>query len=134
MRSWWLTAALAGIALSVQTYGLYRVSGPPAPPWFPQIDKVEHALGFALPVFLVLVTLVLRQRALGGPEPRRATVAAVLAVFGLHAVLSEIIQDRFYRSRSGDPLDVVADGTGIALGWLGHRLVVRRLGRAPVPK
>ena len=39
----------------LQLWGLYRVSGPPQPPWFPFADKLEHAAGFALPVLLILL-------------------------------------------------------------------------------
>ena len=132
MRSWWVTAALAVIALGVQVYGLYRVGAPTSPPWFPLADKVQHLFGFGVPVLLVLLTLVLRQRAYGSAVLRGRRVGLVVAAFGLHAVISELIQGRFYRSRTGDPLDVLADTTGIQLGWLGYRLAARALDRPAV--
>lgn len=132
MRSWRFTAAAAVVALAVQFYGLYRVAGPPTPPWFAQADKIEHVLGFALPVFLVLLALVLRERSAGRRGPRRMTVRSVLFGFGAQAALSELIQDRLYRSRTGDVLDVAADVTGIVLGWIGYRLAARALDPVPV--
>jgi hypothetical protein len=125
-RSWWGLAVLAVLALAGQLYGLYRVTGPPTPPWFPQADKLEHALGFALPAALVLLTLDVRARArrrAGEPSGGRAVLVA--AVFAAHAVLSELIQHAFYRHRTGDPFDVLADCTGVALG-VGTALVLRR--------
>lgn len=132
MPGWRLTATLAVLVLTVQFYGLYRVGGPPVPLWFPQADKVQHAFGFAVPVLLVLLTLVLRRRPSSGPGLRPVTVGLVLVAFSGHAVLSELIQGWFYSSRTGDPLDVLADLAGIALGWIGFRLTVRALDRAPV--
>jgi len=82
---------------------------------FPQADKVEHAAGFALPVALILVALRLRGRATGQPFPRTA-IFVVAAVFGAHAVVSELIQHFFYRTRTGDPRDALADAVGICLG------------------
>jgi hypothetical protein len=85
-----LLIAACIVAVGVHLFGLYRVTGPPSVSWFPDSDKVEHAVGFGLPVFL------------------------------------------FYVSRSGDPRDALADWVGIALGWLGYRLVARRMARRPV--
>ena len=36
-------------------------------------------------------------------------------VFAAHAVVSELIQGAFYTDRSGDPLDLLADWSGIAI-------------------
>ncbi|WP_375426567.1 VanZ family protein [uncultured Friedmanniella sp.] len=116
-RSWRVLAVLAVLALAGQLYGLYRVAGPPTPSGFPQTDKLEHASGFALPTALVLTALVVRAQA---QTPVRVlsgrTVVRVAAVFATHAVVSELVQHFFYTRRSGDPLDVVADWVGTALG------------------
>lgn len=139
MRSWQIVAALAAVAVAVQCYGLYRVTGPPTPTWFPNFDKVEHALGFAFPVLLVLLALGLRRRAYGrraygGSGLSRLSVLPVAAIFLGQAVLSEIAQHLFYRFRTGDPWDVAADTAGIGLGvvgsWIGLQLPVRE----PVPR
>lgn len=116
-RRWWALAVLAGLAVAGQLYGLYRATGPPTPSWFPQADKWEHALGFALPTTLVIATLDARERVqqLVAVQSRRRIVA-VAAVFAAHAVVSEVIQHTFYTSRTGDPFDVLADWTGTALG------------------
>lgn len=116
-RSWRWLAVLAVLALAGQLYGLYRVTGPPTPSWFPQADKLEHALGFALPTALVLVALDVRARVrsvVAGRSRRRVVVVA--AVFAAHAVVSEVVQHFFYLHRTGDPLDALADGSGVALG------------------
>src|SRR3712207_5791983 len=105
---WPLVAGLAVLALVGQLYGLYRPSGPPAPPWFAHADKLEHALGFALPVALALTAWGLRSRS-RGVQLGRGTWTLVWAVAAAHAVASELIQHAFYTYRSGDPLDVLAD-------------------------
>ena len=110
----------AVIAVLVQLWGLYRVTGPPILPWFPNADKVEHAVGFAVTVFLVLLAIWL------GREMQTRTIVVVAGIFAVHAVLSEIIQHTFYRERSGDPLDVLADWSGIIVGVCGFLLVARR--------
>jgi len=120
---WPAAAVLAVLAVLGQAYGLYRPSGPPQLP-FGYADKVEHALGFALPVLLILLALSART----GPVSRRP-VGVVAAIFAAHAVVSELIQHRFYRYRTGDPWDVVADWVGVALGVA---VFWRLRGRAPV--
>ena len=122
---WPLVAGLAALAGVGQLYGLYRPSAPPSPLWFPYADKVEHALGFALPVALVLVAGGLRARSCGGGLDRSAWTL-VLAVAAGHAVVSELVQAAFYTYRSGDPLDVLADLTGVVLGSFGARAVLRK--------
>ncbi|WP_211233357.1 VanZ family protein [Brevibacterium album] len=98
-----LWAVLAVLCLIAQLNGLYAPEGGgPAP--FPHADKVFHAAAFAA----VTATAML-----AGVRTRW-----VLAINAVHAVVSEIVQGVFLESRSGDPLDVLADGIGIALGWL----------------
>lgn len=113
--AWRLVAGLAGLAVAAQLWGLYRVAGPPSAPWFPHADKLQHAVGFGLPVALLLLALGLRA---GEHPPRlsRPALGLVVAVFAAHAVTSEVVQHLFYASRSGDPLDVLADLVGVALG------------------
>jgi VanZ family protein len=106
---------LAVVAVLGQLFGLYRVAGPPTPPWFPHADKLEHALGFALPVALVLLAHAVHVAGRGARPARRAQ-ALVVAAFLAHGVVSELVQHAFYATRTGDPLDVLADWTGTALG------------------
>ena len=80
---------------------LYAPEGVGPPP-FPQADKLAHLTIFLVPVALAVVAGF-----------RRWVVAAVFAV---HAVLSEVVQLVFLPHRSGDPMDAVADLTGVALG------------------
>jgi VanZ family protein len=122
---WRLVAVLAGLAVLAQLWGLYRVAGPPSPPWFPQADKLQHLAGFALPVGLVLLAVGLRAVDRGHRLSRRALVLVVVA-FGSHAVLSEVVQHLVYLSRTGDGLDVVADLVGVALGTAWALAALRR--------
>ena len=128
LRGWHLAAAAALLAVSLQLWGLYRIAGPPRPAWFPYADKLEHAVGFALPVLLILLTVTLR--GVGRQWPRRHTVALIVGAFAAHAVASEMIQHLWYRYRTGDPLDVLADWVGIAVGLLLLRLIVQRRSRS----
>jgi VanZ family protein len=121
-----LAAAAAVVAVAVHLWGLYRDAGPPSVPWFTHADKVQHLVGFGLPCFLVLLALDLR-RAPAVAAPR--TVAVVVGAFVAHAVVSEVVQGTLYTTRSGDPVDALADVLGTALG-LGALLLVRRRRRA----
>ena len=122
LRGWRVAASGAVLAVLLQVWGLYRVSGPPQPPWFPLADKVEHAVGFALPVLLILLALALHGP-LGSPFPGPRTSGLVVAVFAAHGIVSEVIQHLWYRYRTGDVLDVLADWMGIAVGVLLLRLI-----------
>ncbi len=108
---------LSGLALTVQLYGLYRPIGPLEPTWFPQADKIGHLLVFAMPVALILLTLTWYAARRSATVSPRA-IAVVVGAFAGHAALSEVIQDRLYVSRVGDPWDLLADGLGIALGLM----------------
>jgi hypothetical protein len=123
LHGWQLSAVGAVFAVLLQLWGLYRVLGPPQPAWFPFADKLEHAVGFALPVMLILLTVALRSSVSFHGLSFRAT-ALVVAVFAAHAVVSEVIQHLWYRHRTGDPLDVLADWAGIAVGVLLLRLIL----------
>ena len=125
VHGWHLSAVAAGCTVLFQLWGLYRVAGPPRPSWFPFADKLEHAVGFALPVMLILLTVALRSSVSWHGLSVRIT-ALVVAIFAVHAVLSEVIQHLWYRHRTGDPLDVLADWAGIAIGVLLLRLVLLR--------
>jgi hypothetical protein len=124
-RGWHLAAGGAVFAVSLQLWGLYRVAGPPQSPGFPVADKLEHAVGFALPVLLILLAAALRQLP-GLQWPSPATQAVVVTVFAAHAVVSELIQHVLYSHRTGDPFDVVADWVGIAAGVVLLRVIVLR--------
>lgn len=128
-RGWHLAAGGAVLAVSLQLWGLYRVAGPLQPPWFPLADKLEHAVGFAVPVLLILLAAALR-RPLGWQWPSPAMQAVVVGTFAAHAVVSELIQHVWYSHRTGDPLDVVADWVGIAAGVMLLRVIVLRGSRS----
>lgn len=127
--------AAAVVALAVHLWGLYRDQGPPSVPWFPQADKLQHLVGFGLPCFLVLLALHLRAAAIGRLLGV-GVVGLVVGLFVLHAGVSEVVQGTLYTSRSGDPLDALADVTGTGLGLVAYGVVRRRgtsgAGRRPV--
>lgn len=123
-RRWVAAAVGAVIAVGLQLWGLYRVSSPPTLLWFRNADKIVHAGIFALAVLMILLTVWLRARSDGTPL-RRTAVVVVVVVFLAHAVVSELIQHFFYRTRTGDPRDVLADSVGVALG-VGSFQLVRR--------
>ena len=112
----------------LQLWGLYRVAGPPQPAWFPFADKLQHAVGFALPVLLILLTVAVRGT-FGWQRPSIRQTALVVGIFATHAVVSEMIQQLWYRHRTGDPLDLIADWAGIAVGVLVLRLILLRRSR-----
>src|SRR4029453_15702689 len=103
LHGWHFAAAGAVIAVLLQLWGLYRIVGPPQPPWFPYADKLQHAAGVALPVMLILLAAALRHPP-GWLWPGATTTAVVVALFAAHAVVSEAIQHVWYRHRIGDPL------------------------------
>jgi VanZ family protein len=125
VRGWPPAAVVSGlaavVAIGLQLWGVYRVTGPPTPPWFPNADKLEHLVGFGLPVALIMLTAVLR--GVRGPALRRVGIITGL-VFIAHAVVSEIIQHVFYTTRTGDPFDSLADTVGVLLGLLAIALVL----------
>ena len=79
---------------------------------FPNFDKLVHSTIFALPVMFALLA--------------RLPLWPVVAVVGLHAPVSELIQWRLLPHRSGDPWDVVADLVGVTLGALAAHLALHR--------
>jgi VanZ family protein len=126
-----LLVVLAVAAVVVHLFGLYRPTGPPSPSWFPNIDKLQHLVGFGAPVCLLLLARWRWQLRSGGDLTRRFT-GWVVGAFAGHAVISELAQHFFYVHRTGDFFDVLADWTGVALGWATAVLIRRRVrGRAP---
>jgi VanZ family protein len=104
---------LLAVAVAVQLVVLYVPSGAGQQPFLGS-DKVAHVLVFLAPVLVAL---------LAGLRP-----AVVVGVFAAHAVASELVQAAFLPARSGDPADVLADLTGVALGVVIWRLVGRVAG------
>jgi hypothetical protein len=92
-----------GVAVVVQLLVLYwprAVSAGGAP----GADKVVHLVVFA--------AVAWTGRAAG--LPRITLLCALVA----HALVSEVLQAALLPARSGDPLDVVFDAVGIAVGML----------------
>ena len=112
-------------AVVVQQVGLYGPTGPVQLTWFLGADKLQHTIGFALPMFLVLLTSQI-YAARAGRTLRSLWVAAIAGVFALNAVVSELVQARPGSGRSGDVVDAIADVIGIVLGWVAFRLLASR--------
>jgi hypothetical protein len=129
--SWPLVAAAAGVVVALQLWGLYAPHLPADAAWFPGADKVGHAVAFGLPVALVMLADTLRQRS-HGRRPRARVLVIATWVFAAHAVVSELVQAAFYTDRRGDPLDLLADWSGIAIAAMltGLGVGLRRLGDA----
>ena len=102
------TLVLLAASLALQLWALYKPDSPgPEQLPFPHADKVAHFVLFLIPAIALV-----RLRA-----PRWAQWLLVA-----HAPLSEAIQG-LIPYRGVDPLDIVADVAGIAVGcWLGRRL------------
>ncbi|WP_232847734.1 VanZ family protein [Occultella kanbiaonis] len=98
-----LTRLAFAVAVIVQLLALYwpRVDLPGD--GVPGTDKAVHVLIFATVMATGLLAGI----------PGRWLALGLAA----HAVLSELIQHLVLPERSGDPLDLVADLAGIALGW-----------------
>ena len=101
--------------LIVHLAALY-LPGTPQPGRFdiPGLDKVVHVALFAVPAFVL----------------RRVTSRwwPIVALV-VHAPVSELAQWAWVPYRSGDPLDLVADLAGVALGVWGATLAESAHGR-----
>lgn len=128
--AWPVVAVAAALAVVLQLWGVYAVRPPAGANWFPGADKVQHAVAFALPVLLVPWADTLRRRA-AGRAPRARVLVAMVWISAAHAVVSELVQHIAYTDRVGDPLDVLADWSGIAVGGLlaGIGLSLHQVGR-----
>ena len=127
--AWPVVAVAAGLAVVGQLVGLYLPRSPGAG-WFPGADKLQHAVAFALPVVLIPWADALRRRA-GGRPPRARVLVLVVWISVGHAVVSELVQHTAYADRVGDPLDVLADWSGVAVGGVlaGLGLALRQGGQ-----
>ena len=86
---------------------LYAPSPPATPGAGAGVDKVVHAVVFAVLVFTGL----------------RAGLRAswFVPVVVAHALISEIVQEALLAERHGDPWDALADAVGITLGVVAYR-------------
>ena len=100
-----------GVALAVQLIAVYSPHGL-AGPEINGLDKVVHLSIFFAPALAALMMGIRARWALG--------------ILALHAPVSELIQHFALPQRSGDVFDVVADLSGVALGWLAYLVWKRR--------
>ena len=101
---------LLGLTVVVQLVVLYAPRAPSADA-VPGLDKLVHAAVFGAVAWAALRCGFSRR-----------SVAVVLVG---HAVLSEVLQAGLLPARSGDPLDVVADVTGVVLALVLGRSAAR---------
>ncbi|WP_341856784.1 VanZ family protein [Brachybacterium sp. GPGPB12] len=90
----------------------------------PGLDKAVHLLLFAATVFTAGRVLA---------PARRFPIGWVVVAALVHALVVELVQHAAIPGRSGDPLDVLFDVVGIALGlglWAGERIAAPRRRRA----
>jgi VanZ family protein len=100
-----------GVALAVQLVAVYSPHGL-AGPGITGLDKVVHVSIFFAPSLALLMMGIRARWALG--------------ILALHAPVSELIQHFFLPERSGDVFDVLADLSGVALGWFAYVVWDRR--------
>ena len=117
-RGRWTAARIAFVvALAVKVYLLYLfVPGPSTDVAIPHADKIVHIAVFAAPAFFAVLA--------------RMPLWIVLSLLALHAPVSELVQHAFISGRAGEPLDVVADLVGVALGGLAGVVARRTVLRA----
>jgi hypothetical protein len=97
--------AAAGAALLLQLVVLYAPRAPAVVTSGLPLDKVGHAVVFALPTIALI--------AAGLP---RGWVIGLMAV---HAPVSELVQQQLLGARSGEVGDIVADLVGVGIGaWV----------------
>ncbi|MFO1218970.1 MAG: VanZ family protein [Burkholderiaceae bacterium] len=109
-RLFWICAA-AGVVLSLWPHPEH------SQPWFPNVDKVEHALSFA--------TLVVVGR-LGGYRSKWKLFCGLV----LLGAAIEVMQS-FTATRTAEWADLGADTLGILAGLAAARLAERRSGGLP---
>jgi VanZ family protein len=102
-RSGWVPP-VAVMAVLGHLLALY-LPGSDLPPAGPAaLDKVVHVALFAVPTALLIWWT-------GRPR-------TVIALFAVHAVVSELVQGYLIPRRSMELVDVVADFVGIGIAWL----------------
>lgn len=102
--------ALAALWFVLLWYFLLRESGTHAAPPFPHFDKAAHCAAFFAQFWLAARAWLQENRR----PPLLPLAAAAIAL----AAASETAQTLFTRSRSGDPLDALADLLGAAAALL----------------
>lgn len=102
--------ALAALWFVLLWYFLLRESGTHAAPPFPHFDKAAHCAAFFAQFWLAARAWLQENHR----PPLLPLAAAAIAL----AAASETAQTLFTRSRSGDPLDALADLLGAAAALL----------------
>ena len=110
---WWRAAF--GLLFTIHLLALYwpRVDIEGAPQ---DADKWTHLVLFGAPVAAACLVV-----------GRARWLAGVVALFAVHAPLSELVQAQFLPGRSGDPRDALFDVVGVGLGAVVGVLLRRRV-------
>ena len=102
-RHAWIAAA--ALTLLLQLVVLYAPRAPAVVTSGLPLDKVGHAIVFALPTVALI--------AAGLPR------GWVIGLMAAHAPVSELVQQQLLGARSGEGWDVVADLVGVGIGaWI----------------
>lgn len=115
LRKAWL--ALGWLWVAVVLY-LSLMPYPPEPMRFPGIDKLQHALAYGLLMLWFCQVYVRRTQ--------RLFAAALLVALG---IVVEILQG-MTGYRYFEPGDMVANATGVILGWVWARTALGHIGPA----
>ncbi|MEL6810421.1 MAG: VanZ family protein [Bacteroidota bacterium] len=90
----------------------------------PSFDKIGHVLIFVLLVLIWLLFDLLRTTS------GRLRGFRILIFAFIYGIVIEVLQGMFFVSRTADVWDVVANTTGILLGWI----VFNRVKKVFIPK
>ena len=115
LRRGWLVLGWFWVA---SVFYISLMPNPPEPVRFPNIDKLEHALTYCLLMLWFSQVYVRRLR--------RLFTAVSLVAMG---IMIEILQD-MTDYRMFEYGDMLANATGVVLGWVWARTALGHLGRA----
>lgn len=125
LPAWILTVATVAAILWLTLAP--RPLGDMETPWFPGADKVVHAVMFG---FLMLVACVDRLRFGKWHSLSLSFILWTALAVTAFGISTEFMQGAMHIGRSFDPLDMVADATGVILVSIIFILISKRHGSA----
>lgn len=106
-----------GFAILILVLSLVKLQNMPDLGGFRHLDKIKHMFAYSILSFFWLLSCQL-----GKIKIKYLHLIAVMIVYG---VIIEILQSSLTSYRTGDLLDILANTTGILLGYLVLKLVSR---------